>query len=115
MITRIGMYYPHEYYMSFCSPLLTDGRGEWKLYALIGGVLSFQSVHGAEPPWSVSTSSSATAAGRGWNWSGFDECEVKYIGWNGPNEDEVNKESDADCKQVDVGDQEDTAKIDWKP
>ena len=46
------------------------------------------------------------------NWSEFDECEVKYIGWNGPNEGEVDKESDADCKQVDGGDQEDTAKID---
>ena len=46
------------------------------------------------------------------NWSGFDDVEVRYIGWSGPNEDEVDKESDADCKQVDGGDQEDTAKID---
>ena len=46
------------------------------------------------------------------NWSGFDECEVKYIGWSEPDEKEVGKESDADCKQVDGGDQEDTAKID---
>lgn len=46
------------------------------------------------------------------NWSGFDDVEVRYIGWNGPNEDEVDKESDADCKQVDGDNQEDTAKID---
>ena len=37
-------------------------RWPWKvkLYARIGGVLSFQNVHDAKPPWSVSTSSSAT-------------------------------------------------------
>ena len=60
MMTGSGMYCPHGCYMSFCSPLLTDGLGKYKLYARIGGVLSFQSVHDAEPPWSVSTSSSAT-------------------------------------------------------
>ena len=43
------------------------------------------------------------------NWSRFDDVEVQYIGWDGADEDE---ESDADCKQVDDGDQEDTAKID---
>lgn len=43
------------------------------------------------------------------NWSGFEEIEVKYIGWDGPEEDE---ESDAGGEQVDDGDQKDTAKID---
>lgn len=43
------------------------------------------------------------------NWSRFDECEVKYIGWDGPEDDE---KSDAGGEQVDDGDQEDTAKID---
>ena len=38
------------------------------------------------------------------NWSGFEEIEVKYIGWD--------EESDAGGEQVDDGDQEDTAKID---
>ena len=43
------------------------------------------------------------------NWSRFDECEVKYIGWDGPEDDE---KSDAGGEQVDDGDLEDTAKID---
>ena len=52
MITGIGMYCPHGCHMSCCSLLLTDGLGKWKLYTHIGGVLSFQGVHGAEPLWS---------------------------------------------------------------
>ncbi len=46
------------------------------------------------------------------NWSGFDDVEVRYIGWDRPEDDKVNKESDTDCRQVNDGDQEDTAKID---
>ena len=43
------------------------------------------------------------------NWSGFDDCEVKYIRWDGPeNDDEVNEKSNAGCKQVDDSNQEDT-------
>lgn len=45
------------------------------------------------------------------NWSEFDECEVKYIGWDGPENDE-DEESDAGGEQVDDGDQEDTTRID---
>ena len=45
------------------------------------------------------------------NWSGFDECEVKYIGWDGPEDDE-DEESDAGGEQVDDGAQEDTTRID---
>ena len=58
-------------------------------------MLSFQSVHSEEPLWL--------------NWSGFDNCEVRHIGWDGPENEE---ESDANSKQVDDGNQEDTAKID---
>ena len=36
------------------------------------------------------------------NWNRFDDCEMRHIGWN-----ETEDESDADCKQVDDGDQED--------
>lgn len=43
------------------------------------------------------------------NWSGFDNCEVRHIGWDGPENEE---ESDGNSKQVDDGNQEDTAKID---
>ena len=43
------------------------------------------------------------------NWSKFEEIEVKYIGWDGPEDDE---ESDADGEQVDDGNQEDTTRID---
>lgn len=68
-------------------------------------MLSFQSVHDAKPPWSVSTSSSATTVVK-LNWSGFDDVEVRYIGWDGPEEDESDRE------QVDDADQEDIAKID---
>lgn len=39
------------------------------------------------------------------NWSGFDDVEVRYIGWDGPEEDESDRE------QVDDADQEDIAKI----
>ena len=42
------------------------------------------------------------------NWSGFDNCEVRYIEWDGPEDEE---ESNASSKQVDDGNQEDTAKI----
>ena len=45
------------------------------------------------------------------NWSEFDECEVKYIGWDGPENDE-DEESDAGGEQVDDGEQEDTTRID---
>mgnify|MGYP004620755347 CR=1 FL=1 len=37
------------------------------------------------------------------NWSKFDECEVKYIGWDG-SEDDEDEESDAGGEQVDDGD-----------
>lgn len=43
------------------------------------------------------------------NWSGFDDVEVRYIRWDGPEEDE---ESDAGGEQVGDGDQEDTTRID---
>ena len=43
------------------------------------------------------------------NWSGFGECEVKYIGWDEPEDDQ---ESDAGAEQVDDDDQEAIAKID---
>lgn len=43
------------------------------------------------------------------NWSKFEEIEVRYIGWDGPEEDE---KSDAGGEQVDDGNQEDTTKID---
>ena len=43
------------------------------------------------------------------NWSGFDDVEVRYIGWDGPEDND--EESDAGDKQVDDGNQEDTAKI----
>lgn len=43
------------------------------------------------------------------NWSKFDECEVKYIGWDRPEDDEG---SNAGSEQADDGNQEDTAKID---
>ena len=46
------------------------------------------------------------------NWSGFDAAQVKYIGWDGPEDDEVDEESDAGGEQVDDCAQEDTAKID---
>ena len=36
------------------------------------------------------------------NWDRFDDCEMRHIGWN-----EAENESDANCKQVDDGDQED--------
>lgn len=72
-------------------------------------MLSFQSVHGAEPLWNVSTNSSATSCGQRLNWSGFDDVEVRYIGWDGPEDND--EESDAGDKQVDDGNQEDTAKI----
>lgn len=72
-------------------------------------MLSFQSVHGAEPLWNVSTNSSATGCGQRLNWSGFDDVEVRYIGWDGPEDND--EESDAGDKQVDDGNQEDTAKI----
>ena len=37
---------------------------------------------------------------------------MKYIGWDGPEDDEVDEESDAGGEQVDDYAQEDTAKID---
>lgn len=45
------------------------------------------------------------------NWSGFDNCEVKYIGWDGPEDDE-DEESDAGGEQVDDVNQENTTRID---
>lgn len=56
------MYNPHGYCMNFCSPLLTGGLGESKRCTPISGVLSFQSVHGAEPQWNASTNASVTVA-----------------------------------------------------
>lgn len=48
------------------------------------------------------------------NWSRFDDVEVRYIGWDGL-EDNEDEESDAGGEQEDDCDQEDTSKIDWKP
>ena len=45
------------------------------------------------------------------NWSRFDDVEVRYIGWDGP-EDNEDEESDAGGEQKDDCDQEDTSKID---
>lgn len=47
------------------------------------------------------------------NWSGFNECEMKYMGWDGPEDDE--DDSNVDCKQVDDANQKDSAKINRKP
>ena len=44
------------------------------------------------------------------NWSGFEEIEVKYVGWDGPDKDEDEDEEGAN--QVADGDQEDASEID---
>ena len=41
------------------------------------------------------------------NWSRFDDVEVRYIGWDGPEDEE-----ESDGEQMDNGDQEDASKID---
>lgn len=43
------------------------------------------------------------------NWSGFDDCEVKYVGWDGPEDDD---EDESDSEQVDNDNQEDAFEID---
>ena len=88
MITGIGMYDPHGCYMSFSSLLLTGFPWERKSYIRLSGVLSFQGVHDAAVQWTVSTNFSATAAVKDWTGVDFDDCEVKYIGRDGPEEDD---------------------------
>ena len=44
------------------------------------------------------------------NWSGFDDVEVQYIGWDGP-DDDAEAESELDANQVDDGNPEDSFKI----
>ena len=43
------------------------------------------------------------------NWSRFDDCEVKYIGWHGL---EDNEDDESDSNQVDDGNQKDISKMD---
>lgn len=58
------MYDPHGHCMSFCSPLLTDGRGRLKQFVSIRTGTNFPAVQGVELLWNESTNSSATGAAR---------------------------------------------------
>lgn len=109
MMTGIGMYDPH----GGLYELLLSPTYRWPM--LVKEVYSYK--RGAKFPRFPRCGSTiereyqhfCDRCGQRLNWSRFDDYEVKYIGWDGPEDDE---ESDADGEHVDDGDQEDTAKID---